>query len=72
MQRFYFLTFEHHAVLSNVISNLIAFEKECSNIKLESMALSRQELASKLAKKTQSRKLRDKSSFFSKLRLIKD
>ena len=53
----YFLNFEQHAVLSNVISNAqvwknTAFEKECSNINVANMALSKQQLAGKLAKKT--------------------
>ena len=57
MQRFYFLNFERRAVLLNVVSNVqvlknIAFEKECSNIKLTNMALSKQQLAGKLVKKT--------------------
>ena len=47
VQRFYFLNSEHHAILSNVISKVqvwknIGFERECSNIKLANMALSKQ------------------------------
>ena len=57
MQRFYFLNFERRAVLLNVVSNVqvlknIAFEKECSNTKLTNTALSMQQLAGKLVKKT--------------------
>ena len=46
MQRFYFLNFKRHEVLSSMISNVqswknTAFEKECSNMKLANMALSK-------------------------------
>ena len=56
-QKFYFLNFERHTVLSNVILNVQdwknkAFEKECSNIEWANMALLKQQLAGKLAKKT--------------------
>ena len=53
MRRFYFLNFESHAVLSNMISNVQVWKSiASSNIKLVNMALSKQQHAGKLAKKT--------------------